>query len=221
MSRKFKTVRAALGMDLKLPFDINSYVVDGVSAHVSLSRCFEGGQFSLALEGLHQLNVLLHELEEHRDALVERLEEEHRGRTARLAEPEDAAPGHERLETYEAVVTAANCCRVETSDFTDPIEDMLLLSGTKEGGEFVFIYHGQNIQGAPKNRPDLHIGDRIEFERLGGKYIRIVAVIPPAERGPAIDWVELFVAQMEGESGDEWFQDRERERDAERRERFA
>ena len=219
MSVQISDVRKTLSSE-HLLLDVDSYVVDGSRSVTRLERSDRGLNISLRLD-LHQLNVLINELEEHRDALVEHLEDEHRRRNARLAEPDDAAPGHENLETYEAVISGANCCRVETSDFSDPIEDMLFLEGTKEGGECALIYHGPTIQGTPKNRPDLHIGDRIEFQRLGKNYIRIVSVISPAKRGPAIDWAELFSAQMQGESEDEWAQERARERESERVGRFA
>lgn len=213
----YREIRSAAARTTGLPLDITAAILDGARPYVALMRDQGGLSLHMPLS-IHQLNVLIYELEETRDELVDQLEQDHKLRTARLAEPEDAAPGHERYETYSGVIGGGHACYVESRR---GYVDMLYITGSKEGSEFLLL-------GEPGIEHDsLHVGDRIEFERLGNEFGRIVRVHAgdrPQGSAP-IKWLDLHSAAQEAERTDpdliEWRRDRDAQLDDAARGRLA
>lgn len=209
----YRQIRSASAIATGLPLDIAGAILDGNRLYVSLSREQAGMSLHMGLS-IHQLNILIQELEETRDELIDQLEQDHKLRNARLAEPEDAAPGHERYETYSGVIGGGHACYVES---LRSYVDMLYISGSQAGCEFLLIR-----EDGPEH-DNLHVGDHIEFERHGSQYGRIVSVTPGdrAADSEPIDWPLLLGEAISAEQTDEWLQDRRREQEQAAQERFA
>lgn len=137
---------------------------------------------------LHQVNLLIARLTAARDAYQAALESGHTeidATRSRLAEPDDAAPGHELIEPerFTSTITGADLLTVD-GQFRDRFAIWHRPDGCAGKDwliEAIDIY----------TDADISIGDVVELERTGRNLVTLVRVITPSGALP-IDFLDIY-----------------------------
>lgn len=167
--------------DAVLPIDIRAWAPSlTAGADISLRM---GSQ--LQWLDLHQVNLLIARLTAARDAYQAALQAQHDEELARcapLADPDDAAPGHELIERER---------------FTATIRDGAILTVDGRFNQADAVFH-QSADADWKldaiSLPDgqaLSIGDVVELERIDANSVQLLRVLTPSGQ-PAINFFELY-----------------------------
>lgn len=168
--------------DAALGLEVRALRPDVLGSQPFTLETFTGRQIHL---DLHQANLLIARLTTARDAYQAAMEaqiEDERARYAPLAEPDDAAPGHELIESlrFTATVMAGAIYTVEGAfSMADAIFHRS--AAGLEQIDRVLLHAGDSLAE----------GDVVALERLGPHTVRLTHVIAASGNAP-IDYFALY-----------------------------